>query len=163
MSSHSQRPGLLGRLTHGRIVRILRRYTAGSALAAIASEVTLLSLLGFHLTGPKLASVAGWLAGAIVNYFLSRNWAWGLKGRANAWREVLPFWATSVACLVASTWTSDLAHGYAPSVTSSHPLQLAFVGTVYLGTYGVLFVGKFLLFHFVIFTDRKPAGATTSR
>ena len=130
MSSHPQRPGPLHRLRRGRIATILTRYTAGSALAAIASEVTLLGLLGFHLTGPRVAAIAAWLAGAIVNYVLSRTWAWGKRGRPSALRELLPFWATSVACLIASTWTSALAHDHAPAVTSSHPLQLAFVGAV---------------------------------
>ena len=165
MNSHPLRPGLLHRLRRGRIAQILTRYTVGSVLAAIASEVALLGLLGFHLTGPRAAAIAAWLAGAIVNYVLSRTWAWGKRGRPSALREVLPFWATSVACLFASTWTSALAHDHAPEVTSSHPLQLAFVGAVYLGTYGVLFVAKFLLFHFVIFTDRGTAraGAGTPR
>lgn len=159
MNTDSRGPGLLRRLMRGRIAKILTRYTLGSALAFVASEVTLLGLLGFELTGAKLASICAWVAGSMVNYFSSRRWAWGRRGRASPWREVLPFWATSVVCLIASTWTSDLAHDHAPQVTSSHPLQLAFVGTIYLGTYGVLFIGKFLLFHFVIFSDRKPAGA----
>ena len=75
---------------------------------------------------------------------------------------MLPFWATSIVGLVMSTWASDLAHGMAPGLTNSHALQLTFVGAVYLGTYGVLFIGKFLLFHFVIF-GRRPATGTASR
>ncbi|HEY3682218.1 MAG TPA: GtrA family protein [Streptosporangiaceae bacterium] len=167
MNTDSRGPGLLRRVAdrvlRRRIARILTKYTLGSGLAFIASETVLLSLLGASLTGPKTASVAAWAAGALVNYYFSRNWAWGLRGRANPWREVLPFWATSVAALFVSTWTSDLAHGYAPELTRSHPLQVAFVGAVYLGTYGVLFVGKFLLFHYVIFGRRPATGNAAPR
>ena len=162
MNTDSPGPGSLRRLLRGPVATILSRYTLGSALAFVASEVTLLGLLGSGLTGAAVASIAAWAAGAVVNYHFSRSYAWGRRGRSDPWRELLPFWAMSVVCLVASTWTSDLAHDRAPAVTGSHPLQLAFVGAVYLGTYGVLFVGKFLLFHFVIFTDRDTAGAGAS-
>jgi len=162
MSSNPERPGVLRRLSRHRIAKIFTKFTAGSVLAMLASEATLLTMLGLSISGPKTASVAAWFAGAVVNYFVSRTWAWGRRGRANAWREVLPFWATSVAQLLISTVTSDLAHGVAPDVTSSHTLQVSLVGAVYLGTYGVLFIGKFLLFHFVIF-GRAPAAGTASR
>lgn len=150
------------RLLRRRIARVFTKYTAGSAMAAVVSEAVLMGILGFDISGPKVASISAWFAGAVVNFTVSRRWTWRTKGRRSTWRELLPFWATSVAALIAATWTSTVAHGFAPEITRSHPLQVAFVGAVYLGTYGVLFIGKFLLFHFVIF-GRRPASAVSSR
>jgi putative flippase GtrA len=95
-----------------------------------------------------------WFAGAIVNYFLNR-WAWGRRGRASRFREVLPYWGTAVASLVISTATAKAASMLSHHVP--HTEATLIVGATYLITNGVLFVGKFVLFHFVIFTDGRPA------
>jgi len=160
MNTHSSGgPGTLRRLSRGRLATILTRYAVGSVVAAIVTEVTVLALIGFQLTGPKAAAVCAWVAGSATNYILARNWAWERRGRRHSWRELVPFWAMSVVNLAASTYTTDLAHAYAPSVTASPSLQLAIIGAIFLGTYGVLFIAKFFLLHFVIFADRKPAPA----
>ena len=49
----------------------------------------------------------------------------------------------------------------APRVSGDHTVATVLVGAAYLVTYGVLFVAKFLLFHYVIFTDRRPAASAS--
>ncbi|MQA96901.1 MAG: hypothetical protein GEV11_20480 [Streptosporangiales bacterium] len=145
------------RLTRSRLAGIVSRYTAGSVIAAVVSEATLLLLLGLHVTGPTGATVAAWVAGAITNYGLNR-WAWGKRGRPRLWREFVPYWITALVSLGVSIWSTDLAHSAAPALFADRTLQVAFVGFVFLVTYAVLFVGKFLLFHYVLFADRDTSG-----
>ncbi|MDN3357859.1 GtrA family protein [Actinomadura sp. DC4] len=140
----------------GPLGRTLARYFVGSVLAMIVSEVTLLLVYGLHLGGARLAAAAAWLGGAIVNYFLNRNWAWRRRGRAHPGRELLPYWGTAVAGLLLSIWATHEAGALAPRLSDDHTVATALVGAAYLATYGFLFVAKFLLFHFVIFTDRRP-------
>lgn len=156
-----QLPTPIRELLHRRITRTLAKFAAGSVMATVVSEVVLLSALGTHLTGPKVAAVCAWAAGAIFNYTVSRRWAWGLRGRSDLLREVLPYWTMSIVALVASTITTDLSHRYAATLFGGHALQTAFVGFVYLGTYGVLFIVKFCLYHFVLWGNRSQQPATT--
>lgn len=140
----------------GPLGRTLTRYTVGSVIAVVASEITLLLIFGLHIGGARTASAAAWLSGAIVNYFLNRNWAWQRRGRAHPVKELLPYWASAVAGLLLSIWATHLATRLAPQVSHDHTITTVLVGAAYLVTYGVLFVAKFLLFHYVVFTDRRP-------
>lgn len=139
----------------GPLGRTLTRYTVGSVIAMVVSEITLLLVFGLHLGGARTASAAAWATGAIVNYFLNRNWAWRRRGRAHPVKELLPYWITAVAGLLLSMWATHLAGGLAPRLSDDHTVATVLVGVAYLVTYGVLFVVKFLLFHYVIFTDRQ--------
>jgi putative flippase GtrA len=138
----------------GPLGRTLTRYFVGSVLAMIVSEATLLLVYGLHAGGARFAAVAAWATGAVVNYFLNRNWAWRRRGRAHPGRELLPYWATNIAGLLLSVWATHEAGALAPRVSADHTVATGLVGAAYLATYGFLFVAKFLLFHYVIFTER---------
>ena len=135
--------------------RTLTRYTVGSVIAMVVSEITLLLVFGLHIGGARTASAAAWATGAIVNYFLNRNWAWRRRGRAHPVKELLPYWITAVAGLLLSMWATHEATALAPRLSGDHTVTTVLVGAAYLITYGVLFVAKFVLFHYVIFTDRR--------
>jgi putative flippase GtrA len=139
----------------GPLGRTLTRYTVGSVIAMVVSEITLLLVFGLHLGGARTASAAAWATGAIVNYFLNRNWAWRRRGRAHPVKELLPYWITAVAGLLLSMWATHLAGALAPRLSDDHTVATVLVGMAYLVTYGVLFIVKFLLFHYVIFTGRQ--------
>lgn len=132
------------------------RYTIGSVAAMAASELTLLLVYGLHEGGTQLAASAGWAAGAVVNYFLNRNWAWGRRGRAHPLKELVPYWLTAVAGLLLSMAATSAAGDFAPRLSHDHTTDTLIIGAVYLVTYGFLFIAKFALFHYVIFADRRP-------
>lgn len=140
----------------GPLGRTLTRYAVGSVVAMVASELTLLLVFGLHAGGARTASAAAWASGAVVNYFLNRNWAWRRRGRAHPGKELLPYWATAIAGLLLSMGATHEATTIAPRLSGDHSVATALVGAAYLLTYGLLFVAKFLLFHYVIFTDRRP-------
>jgi putative flippase GtrA len=140
----------------GPLGRTLTRYTVGSVIAMAVSEIALLLVFGLHIGGTRTASAAAWASGAIVNYFLNRNWAWRRRGRAPA-RELLSYWATAIAGLLLSMWATHQATNLAARLSGDHAVATALAGVAYLVTYGILFVAKFLLFHYVIFKDRRSA------
>lgn len=132
---------------------IFTRYTVGSVLAAVASEATLLATYGLGLLGAGAASVAAWGAGAALNYVLNRWWAWGRRGRASLWRELVPYWLIAVASMVLSAWATDGA----ARMLDAGGLRTIVVGGAFLAVYAVMFVVKFVLFHYFVFA---PAPAT---
>lgn len=128
----------------------------------VVSEITLLLVFGLHIGGARTASAAAWASGAIVNYFLNRNWAWRRRGRAHPGKELLPYWGTAIAGLLLSMWATHEATAFAPRISDDHTVTTVLVGAAYLFTYGFLFVAKFLLFHYVIFTDRSSRAADSA-
>ncbi|WP_342775050.1 GtrA family protein [Nonomuraea diastatica] len=148
----------LHRFLRGALPRIFTRYTLGSVLAAVVSEVTLLVTYGQELLGAQPAAVAGWVLGAVTNYVLAR-WAWRRRGRPRVLRELLPFWLTSVAGLLLSTWATGVAHDVGPRLFATDGARVLFVGAVFLGVYGVLFMAKFCFFHYFVFADPRAGSA----
>ncbi|TDC96594.1 GtrA family protein [Actinomadura sp. 7K507] len=138
----------------GRALRmIFTRYTVGSVLAAVASEAALLATYGPGLLSPGKASVVAWGAGAGLNYVLNRRWAWGRRGRASLWRELVPYWAIALATMAIAAWSTGAAHRLGPRWFESGGWQTVFVGAVFLAVYGVMFLVKFVLFHYLVFAD----------
>lgn len=124
--------------------RVLK-YATGSVIAAGCSEAGFLIAFGLLHTGSTVASVLGWLSGAVPNYFLNRSWTWQRKGRHDLLREVLPYAAIVLAIVGLASLSTHYASVLAPTVTDTHWLGVLIVGGVFLGTYAVLFVGRFLL------------------
>ncbi|MBX6765642.1 MAG: GtrA family protein [Actinomadura rubrobrunea] len=144
--------------------RVFTRYTIGSVAAAAASEAVLLAAYGTGLLGPRAASVAAWTAGAAVNYLLNR-WAWGRRGRVDPLRELLPYWLIALATMALSAWATGVADDRVGGPAESGWLRTALVGGVFAAVYGVMFVVKFVLFHYLVFADgpRRLRPARRSR
>jgi putative flippase GtrA len=135
------------------------RFAPAAAMALAASQI-IYFLCGsvWHLTG-RVTGAAAWLAGVLVSYLVSR-WAWERRGRPRLLAETLPFVAISVATgavLIEASNRGYLAaralglHGWA--------FHLATQG-FYLATNVLTFIGRFLIFNFVLFAERSagPAG-----
>jgi hypothetical protein len=65
--------------------------------------------------------------------------------------EVIPFWVIAAVGLLASTWAARLAEGTAPQLTPSRLGQAVVVAAASLFAYGVLWVGKFVVFDRFLF------------
>jgi putative flippase GtrA len=130
---------------------------AGAAIAALtASEVALALSDGvFHLTATPTALVS-WFAGAVVSYVLSR-WAWERKGRPDVLRETIPFWVISAMVIVILTLATKFGYHSASWMHLTGVNRHLWVGFVWLVANSCTFVMRFLIFHFVLFTDRTTA------
>jgi putative flippase GtrA len=125
------------------------------AFAALASsQITLAILVGpVQMTAGKAALIAS-VVGALVSYVLSR-WAWERKGRPDLLRETVPFWLVSFAVWGILSLTSHYAGAFAKQEHMHHLQKIAVVNGAYLAANCVTFVTRFLIFHYLLFNDRR--------
>lgn len=126
-------------------LRTLVRYGAGSAIATVCSEVTFLGLYGVLGTSTTTASVLGWLAGALPNYWLNRSWTWQRRGRPSLRREVLPYVAIVLLTLVLAVGATSLADSLLTETAVSATARSVLVGAVFFLVYVLVFVLRFFL------------------
>lgn len=123
-------------------------YSLVSVIAVTVSQVTLVlshAVFGLDAVPSNLIAVA---AGTVPSYELNRSWVWGKTSKSHVWKEVAPFWALSFLGLVLSTVTVAVVETYNDSTLA--------ISAANLGAFGVLWVGKFLLLHYVLFKDHAP-------
>jgi putative flippase GtrA len=135
--------------------RRFTRFAFGSAMALAASEITLLVCLAAH-AWPTVSAVAGWFAGALVSYILSR-WAWERRGRPHLLKETLPFWVIAACTIVVLSAATSAAHHLALAIGLSPLARLAFDGAAYLVANTLTFLARFVIFNYVLFADRYPS------
>jgi len=130
---------------------------AGVAVASLAtSEIALTICNGvFHMTATPAALVS-WFAGAVVSYVMSR-WAWERRGKPDVLRETIPFWVISAMVIVILTLANKFAYHSASWMGLHGAKDVLWVDFVWLVANFVTFLLRFLIFHFVLFTDRTTA------
>lgn len=139
------------------------RYAVTSAVATLISESTLLVLYGTGMLDATVAAVMANLAGTFPSYAMSRYWIWPEGDRTHVTRQVVVYWLISFVSLVVSSAVTGFAAAHAPA---GHVAHLMVVGVAYVGTYGVLWVGKFVLYQLVVFrstpVSRAPVDETAT-
>jgi putative flippase GtrA len=130
---------------------------AGVAIASLATSEILLSVCNgvFHMTSTPTALISTF-GGAVVSYVLSR-WAWERKGKPDVLRETLPFWVISAVVWVILWLATKLGYHMATWMHLHGIKHVLLVDTVYLIANFVTFVLRFVIFHYVLFTDRTTA------
>jgi putative flippase GtrA len=132
--------------------RRMVRYSLVSVVSVIVSQVVL--FVTYTVLRVWTAVGCNFIACAVAtgpSYYLNRNWAWGKSGKSHVWREVVPFWALAFLGLVFSLWAVAFAAARAHEVTDSRLGQGLLVNAAALAAFGVLWVGKFILFNKVLF------------
>jgi putative flippase GtrA len=150
-------PGPLRRRLRTEGGRRLIRFAPAAVLALLATQLTYFICQVAGVTA-GIDGAAGWLAGAVVSYVVSR-WAWERKGRPQVLRETLPFVAVSLCVGVVLTLTSKAAHAEARSLGLHRVEEVVFAQGLYLAANCVTFVIRFLIFHYVLFADRGSGGS----
>lgn len=140
-----RRSALGGRIT---------RYTLGSVVAAATSAVVfaLLYVLG---VGTTVCSVCAFVAGAVPNWVLNRRWAWRVQGRIAIGREVIAYIVVSVLTLLATTESTAWTQRQVQSLPAHHGIRVALVTASYLAVFAILFVARFAVYEFWIFSGRS--------
>ena len=123
------------------------RYSASSVVATVVSQVAF-ALCYWLGSSAVVATLVAWLAGAVPNYVLSRRWAWGRQGQLLPYAMIVI--GAAVTAALVTTATDHIVQGI-----DSHAWKTVLVTGSYLGTYGVLFILKFVLFDRLVFA--KPA------
>jgi putative flippase GtrA len=127
---------------------------AGVAIVAVITSQVVLGLL----TGPVnltagLSGVLASMSAALVSYLLSR-WAWERKGKPDLLRETLPFWVVSIVVWIILGETAHYANVWAHSQGYTHLEKHLVVQGAYFLMNIVTFIGRFIIFHYVLFANR---------
>jgi putative flippase GtrA len=127
------------------------------AVAALATSEILLSICNgvFHMTATPAALISTF-SGAAVSYVLSR-WAWERKGKPDVLRETVPFWVISGMVWVILWLATKLGYHMASWLGLHGAKHVLLVDLVYLAANVVTFLLRFVIFHYVLFTDRTTA------
>ena len=120
------------------------RYTLTSVISVVVSQVLLAFCFNILDWTARASNIAAVSISAVPSYVLNRRWAWGKRGRSHLWKEVVPFWGLAFVGLAFSTW----AAGWAESRWDGNPLA---VNVAALGAFGILWVGKFVVFNEILF------------
>ena len=131
------------------------RFFVAAVAAVAASQLTLQVCLGPLRWTPGRSALAAWVAGAGTSYLVSR-WAWERKGRPHLLKETIPFWLVAVAVAIILISTTKFANQQAIAMGLAHAQRRIFDGAAYFVANTVTFLLRFVLFHYVLFADRKP-------
>jgi putative flippase GtrA len=146
-------PDLLDKL-RGPEGQKLFRYSVASVVAVAVSLVCLVFFNGVIGLAAWVSSTLATAIATVPNYYMNRKWAWGKAGRSHLLREVVPFWALAFIGWGFSTISVDLMETYAKHHHFSHVDKTALVALVYLAAFGVLWIGKFMIFNRLLFAHR---------
>ena len=139
--------------------RRLLRFAPAAVLALAATNITYFICVSMvHSTG-RVSGFAGWLAGAVVSYGVSR-WVWERHGRPQLLRETLPFVAVSLIVGAVLTESSHYAYQAAQAI-GLHGIEFGlFAQGLYLAANAVTFGIRFLIFNYLLFVDRSATSTS---
>ena len=131
--------------------RKMIRYTMVSVISVVVGQILLFLVGPFGVVhwSPTTANIFAVGVSAIPSYYLNRAWAWGKRGRSHLMKEVVPFWGLAFLGLAGSTWAVRIAHSHVHD--TSRLMQALVVNAANLGAFGVLWVGKFIIFNELMF------------
>ena len=136
------------------------RYSLVSVISVIVSQIVLFVAQSFW--SARTSNIIAVCISAVPSYYLNRKWAWGKHGKSHLMKEIIPFWSLALLGLIFSTWAADYAESNAHHITSSELGARLVVNFAALAAFGVLWVGKFIIFNLVLFAHQPepsvPAG-----
>jgi putative flippase GtrA len=141
--------------------RKLIRYTMVSGVAVTVSVIVLALLHGVLSWSAFWSNVGATAVATVPSYELNRRWAWGKSGKSHLWKEVVPFWALGFVGLAFSTYWAVAADSLAKHHHLSHLMRTVVVEGAVITAFGILWVGKFIIFNKILFVhhpqDLEPA------
>ena len=136
------------------VVKRFIRFAPAAFCAVAATQITYIICLGPANLTAGVAGFAGWFAGAAVSYVISR-WAWERKGRPHLLKETLPFVAVSIGAGIILTLASKFGNGVAKEMGLDGAARVLVADMFYFAANCLTFALRFLIFHFILFADRK--------
>jgi putative flippase GtrA len=135
----------------------LSRYTLGSLVALITSEIVFFVCFSWLGVGTTAATIAAFVAGAIPNWILNRRWTWQRQGTVKVWREIILYTVVSLLSLLLSSLGTAAANHLTHLTTVSNGVRDLFVTGAYLACQVFLWGFKFVAYEFVVFVDPRTS------
>jgi putative flippase GtrA len=126
------------------------RYLVVSAVFTVITQVVLLVLIGELDWSFAPANFVAVFVTMFPSYLINRHWVWGRRGQHSWAREVVPFWAMTIAGLVLSTLFAAVANVFTEAKWVASLANL--------GAFGILWMVKFVVIDEYVFA----AGETTA-
>jgi putative flippase GtrA len=123
------------------------KYTLVSVISVAVSLAVLVLLNGVLRLDAVVSNILSVTAGGIPSFWLNRRWVWGKTGESHIFKEHLPFWAMNFTGLALSTWWVAIAEKWGLDHLDSHALRTLLIAGANLSAFGVLWVGKFMIFN----------------
>lgn len=140
---------------HGPVGQKVLRYTLGSGIAFLISQIVFIVSYGvLHIFEARGSSIFATMAGAVPSYFMNRYWAWQKRSKSHLSKEVIPYFVMAAISLMFSTWATDFASTHKTVVGGSHLLQLCFVDGAYILSFAILWIAKFSFMDKVLFVKK---------
>lgn len=133
----------------------LVRYFLVSGAAVVFSQGALALTFGLLHWAAVPANVAATAVATVPSYALNRRWVWGLRGRSQSLREIVPFWVLAFLSLVASTGAAAFASDWAAMATKDHRSRTLIVMGAALAAFGLLWVVRFLFMNRFLFAEAE--------
>ena len=123
------------------------KYTLVSVISVGVTLVAFVVLNGLFRVDAVASNILSVTAGGIPSFWLNRAWVWRKTGKSNVFKEHLPFWVMNFTGLALSTWWVALAETWGLEHLDSHVLRTAVNAGANLAAFGVLWIGKFMIFN----------------
>jgi putative flippase GtrA len=135
------------------------RYAIGSGLATVSSALAFALAYRVLDQGPRVATGAAFLAGALVNFAAGRCWAWNRRVRRGLGRDALSYALLAVTAALAAAVVTSITHALLHDADPDRRAVL--VEASYFATYAALFLVKFVVLDRVVFRSRHQVPSTT--
>ena len=157
LAARVRRHPLWVRLTRTALSARFTKYALGSVVAFISSNVAFALFYVFN-AGTTACSVAGFIAGAVPNWILNRNWAWRRRGRPPA-RQIVGYLGVSAVVLVTTSAATGWTNRQVQSIPPHHGVRLLIVTASYVVVTVALFFAKFVIYEYWVFSERSRVRA----
>ena len=139
------------------------RYAAVSVIAIAISLLTNALCYGALRWAKTPSQLAAFVTSTIPSYYLNRAWVWRKNGRSSLQKEVIPFWGIGIIQLVISLAFVRWAQGIVENATGSHMIRTAGFLFNNLFIYGVMWIGKFVIFNKILFVHKPQPDDVSQR
>ncbi len=129
------------------------RYVATSGVGVVLTQLLLAVFLYLLEWRPTISNFTAVTVVSVPAFLLNKYWVWGKRGRAHMRREVIPFWAFTVAGWILSTLAVILVVNLTrdPDVASLREGNRLAVQFANIAGFGVLWVLKYLFLDKIMF------------
>ena len=131
--------------------RKMVRYSMVSVVAVPVGEIGILIGLVVFGMSAGWAGLFGNACGSVPSYYLNRTWVWGKNGRSHLMKEIVPFWIITVIGVLFAGWVVHLAGTWTTRHHWNGLGKSVLLLSANLAAFGVLWVGKYILFNKVLF------------
>jgi putative flippase GtrA len=124
------------------------RYSATSVICVGITQVLILIFYRLLKWSEVESNLAATMITSVPAFALNKYWVWGKRGKAHMRREVLPFWAFTVAGWILSTGAVFLARDVGNPHSALRTITVMFAS---IFGFGVLWVLKYIFLDKIMF------------